>query len=59
MWEKISAILFGSAFDETAIQSEAKAIRVLFEALKKEGFSEQQALDLIAAKLNGHQPSRL
>lgn len=59
MWKKLSAILFGAAFDENAIQNEAKAMRILFEALKNEGFSEQQALELVSAKLNGRSPRGL
>lgn len=59
MWEKLSAILFGAAFDENSIQAEAKAIRILFETLKKEGFSEQQALELVSAIVKWSQPKRV
>lgn len=52
MWKNIHKVLFGVKVDENFISFEAKAIRALFEALKQEGFSEEQALRLVAAKVN-------
>jgi hypothetical protein len=52
MFKKIYSALFGITVDEDLITVEAKCIRASFEALKREGFSDEQAMALVVAKLN-------
>lgn len=39
-----------AAVDQELIDLEAKRIRLLFEALKEQGFTEDQAVDIVAGR---------